>query len=90
MYRRDEFGVPTGALVEPTDGPWDDCFVDTGPVVLALRPRSRRRVTSSDCDHWVVFDEPADATCVEPQSGPPDGFNLAPRRRPRHDPLPAR
>jgi aldose 1-epimerase len=24
----------------------------------------------------VIFDEPSDATCVEPQSGPPDAFNL--------------
>jgi aldose 1-epimerase len=24
----------------------------------------------------VVYDEPAHATCVEPQSGPPDAFNL--------------
>jgi aldose 1-epimerase len=26
----------------------------------------------------VVYDETAHATCVEPQSGPPDAFNLAP------------
>jgi aldose 1-epimerase len=32
----------------------------------------------SECDHWVVFDVPAEATCVEPQSGPPDAFNLTP------------
>jgi len=31
---------------------------------------------SADCDHWVIYDHPADATCVEPQSGPPDAFNL--------------
>ena len=33
---------------------------------------------TSDCRHWVVYDEPAHATCVEPQSGPPDAFNLEP------------
>jgi aldose 1-epimerase len=27
---------------------------------------------SSDCSHWVLYDEPAHATCVEPQSGPPN------------------
>ena len=32
----------------------------------------------SGCDHWVVFDVPTEATCVEPQSGPPDAFNLTP------------
>jgi aldose 1-epimerase len=31
----------------------------------------------SDCDYWVVFDMPAHATCVEPQSATPDAFNLA-------------
>ena len=33
---------------------------------------------TSDCDHWVVYDQPAHATCVEPQSGPPDALNVAP------------
>jgi len=32
----------------------------------------------SGCDHVVVYDQPTDATCVEPQSGPPDAFNLQP------------
>ncbi|MFM8955562.1 MAG: hypothetical protein ACKOH9_07230, partial [Actinomycetota bacterium] len=32
----------------------------------------------SDCSHWVVYDQPEHAICVEPQSGPPDGFNLEP------------
>ena len=33
---------------------------------------------SSACDHWVVYDEPPHATCVEPQTGPPDAFNIRP------------
>jgi aldose 1-epimerase len=79
MYRRDDVGLPTGELLEPTAGPWDDCFVNTDPVVLRYDRRSASTVTvTSDCDHWVVFDEPAHATCVEPQSGPPDAFNLIP------------
>ncbi len=32
---------------------------------------------SSDCDYWVVYDMPTNATCVEPQSGLPDAFNMA-------------
>lgn len=79
MYRRDEFGIPTGELVPPSEGAWDDCFVNTDPVVLhydrTVAPAVR---VESDCDHWVVFDMPTDATCVEPQSGPPDAFNLSP------------
>jgi aldose 1-epimerase len=75
MYERDAEHMPSGRIVEPRPGPWDDCFVNTAPVGLRF-PGFDVTVTS-DCDHWVVFDEPRDATCVEPQSGPPDAFNLA-------------
>lgn len=79
MYQCDAFGIATGELVEPTGGPWDDCFVNTEPVVLHYdRPMVPVVTVTSDCDHWVVFDHPSDATCVEPQSGPPDAFNLMP------------
>jgi aldose 1-epimerase len=79
MYERDGFGLPTGVLVAPTAGPWDDCFVAAGPVTLHYdRPAAPAVRIDADVDHWVVFDEPHDATCVEPQSGPPDAFNLTP------------
>jgi aldose 1-epimerase len=77
MYRRDEFGLPTGELVEPSAGPWDDCFVNVDAVRLTYDRVAAPTVTvAADCDHWVIFDEPTEATCVEPQSGPPDAFNL--------------
>jgi aldose 1-epimerase len=80
MYERDEVGLPTGQLVAPTAGPWDDCFVNTAPVTLHYDRESVSVVTiSSDCDHWVVYDMPGHATCVEPQSGPPNAFNLRPQ-----------
>jgi aldose 1-epimerase len=79
MYERDEFGLPTGELVEPSDGPWDDCFVTTEPIVLHYdRPIAPIVTVQSGCDHVVIYDHPDDATCVEPQSGPPDAFNLQP------------
>lgn len=75
MYRRDDEGIPTGELVEPAPRPWDDCFV--GPRGrLELHYRDLIVSIASDCDHWVVYDRPRHATCVEPQSGPPDGANL--------------
>ncbi|MCU1395412.1 MAG: aldose epimerase [Ilumatobacteraceae bacterium] len=75
MYERDAEHIPTGRLVPTPPGPWDDCFVDmTAPVRLACGPFDI--AITSDCSHWVVFDQLAHATCVEPQSGPPDGFNL--------------
>jgi aldose 1-epimerase len=76
MYERDG-SLPTGDLVPPNAGPWDDCFVNTDPI--SLHYPDIVLTVSSDCDHVVVYDEPTHATCVEPQSGPPDAFNLRPR-----------
>ena len=75
-YPRDAEGLATLPLAAPPAGPWDDCFLNDQPVLLH-RQGQRVRLTS-DCKHWVVYDETAHATCVEPQSGPPDAFNLAP------------
>lgn len=77
MYPRDAEGIAVLPTVPPAPGPWDDCFLNQAPVVLH-RDGRRLRLTS-DCRHWVVFDEPAHATCVEPQTGPADAFNLEPR-----------
>lgn len=78
MYPRDGEGMATLPLVSPTPGPWDDCFVGRGEVALVLA--GQRLQVNADTDHWVVYDGAAHATCVEPQTGPPDGFTLAPRR----------
>lgn len=76
-YPRDDEGMATLPLAPPPPGPWDDCFVNDAPVILH-RNGLRLRLTS-DCNDWVVYDQPAHATCVEPQSGPPDAFNLQPQ-----------
>lgn len=76
FYRRDAEGIAVRPTVAPQQGPWDDCFINHEPVLIH-RHGKRLRLTS-DCSHWVVYDEPAHATCVEPQTGPPDAFNLAP------------
>lgn len=79
MYLRDEEGIATGRLVAPGARPWDDCFTD-----LRHPPRLRWEgylalTIESTCLDWVVFDEPAHAVCVEPQTAPPDGPNLHPQ-----------
>jgi aldose 1-epimerase len=73
-YRRDD-EVTIDELVPVPDGPWDDCFVNTEPVEVTIDD-ARLRLTS-DCDRWVVYDERDYATCIEPQTGPPDAFNIA-------------
>ena len=78
MFVRDAAVIPTGELIEPTARPWDDCFTGlrsaptlTWPGVLSLE-------LTSSCDYWVVFDEPPETICVEPQSSPPDFVHLDP------------
>jgi len=73
-YPRDADGIAVLPTVAVGEGPWDDCFINTAPVVL--RSAGQVLTLRSDSDHWVVYDEPSHATCVEPQGGPPDAFNL--------------
>ncbi len=76
MYLRDDDYIPDGRAVSPPPPPpWDDCF--TGPLHTPRLWISGIEVSiSSDCDYWVVYDMPAHATCVEPQTALPDAFNL--------------
>lgn len=85
MYERDADGIATNSIVEPgPPGTLDDCLVDPlAPPSLVVpggrgTPDTEIELTS-DCRHWVVYDRPDHATCVEPQSGPPDGFTLEPQ-----------
>lgn len=76
MYVRDGDGLPTGELVPPTPGPWDDCFTGLRADPRITWPDRLGLESSSSADHWVVFTEPAHAICVEPQTGPPDFVHL--------------
>lgn len=78
-YPRDAAGIARAAVAGIPPSPWDDCFISARPVILHRAGQALR--LCSDCDHWVVFDERGHATCVEPQTGPPDAFNLLPGRR---------
>ncbi len=75
-FPRDAEGIAGHALTKPVRGPWDDCFRNRLPVVLERGAHALR--LESACPYWVVYDEPRHATCVEPQSGPPDAFNGGP------------
>ena len=74
MVERGTDGLPTGALIEPRRGPWDDCFRVPTPPLLTW-PGALAVSLSSSSPWWVVYDEPADTVCVEPQSAPPDAFS---------------
>ena len=75
MYVRDADYIAVAELVPPKPHPWDDCFVEPLAPIRLHYPDLTVTI-SSDCDHWVVYDVPAGLTCVEPQSGPPDAFNI--------------
>lgn len=75
MYVRDDEYIAIPELVPPKPHPWDDAFIE--PLApLRLHYKALTVTIESDCDHWVVYDEPDDVTCVEPQSGPPDAFTI--------------
>ncbi|MFD6226911.1 aldose 1-epimerase [Streptomyces sp. NPDC060232] len=80
--------LPTGKRIDRRPGPWDDCFgmPDGVDVTLTWPGTLELRITSRS--EWVVvYDEEAEAVCVEPQSGPPNGINTAPRLVTPVDPL---
>ena len=79
MYLRDEEYIPSGELISPPVGPWDDCFTEVvAPPRLSWVGGPTLTLTST-CDYWVVYDQPTHAICVEPQTGPPDAFTLDPQ-----------
>jgi aldose 1-epimerase len=78
MYERDDEWIAVDRLVDVPDRAWDDCFINVEPVRFSVGGVDLRM--TSGCDHWVVFDMRDHATCVEPQTGPPDAFNIRPNR----------
>ncbi|MDX2562621.1 aldose 1-epimerase [Streptomyces sp. TX20-6-3] len=80
--------LPTGRRIDPTPGPWDDCFGMTGGVDVTLTwPEELELKVTSRAEWVVIYDEPEEAVCVEPQSGPPNGLNTHPRLVTPIDPL---
>ena len=73
MVERGGDGLPTGRLTDPAPGPWDDCFQLASAPVLTW-PGALELTLTSSAQWWVVYDEPADTVCVEPQTAPPDAF----------------
>jgi aldose 1-epimerase len=79
MYLRDAAGITTAKRVSPPPaGPWDDCFTDLRRPPVLRWPGFLELTIESDCPAWVVYTEPEDALCVEPQTAPPDALNTGP------------
>ncbi len=76
QYALDGRALPTGELVAPTGGPYDDCFRGVRAPPRLVWPGALALTLTSSADHWVVFDRLPDVVCVEPQTGQPDAVAL--------------
>jgi aldose 1-epimerase len=80
MYVRDAEDIPTGAVLEPPPpGPWDDTFTGMSQSPVLRWSDGVAASVSSNCDFWVIYTKPDHASCVEPQTGPPNEFNTKPQ-----------
>lgn len=76
MLERGADGLPTGQLTLPGPRPWDDCFTGLRSAPRVTWPGILQLELTSTTDYWVVYDEPVEGICVEPQTAPPDIVNL--------------
>ena len=74
MLQRDKSGIATEVQIRPPTTPVDDCFINPDEL-LTITIGNAQLTLLSDCSHWVIYDIPTEATCIEPQSGPPNGIN---------------
>lgn len=77
MLERGVDHLPTGRRVEPpppNTRRFDDCFVDVRWPVVLTWPGTLRLEVHAGCPAVVLYDEPDDAVCVEPQTAPPDAL----------------
>ena len=77
MLQRDISGITTDQRVPFPRRKYDDCFVkpETMPWIQVDDVKVE---ISSDCSHWVIYNENPDTVSFEPQSGPPNGINSEP------------
>ena len=82
MYVRDSDGIADTKSVHQQHDlmqkQLDDCFTDAVSAPVLIFENGLTVHLESDCSHWVVYNEPSHAICVEPQSGPPNGLNSEP------------
>jgi aldose 1-epimerase len=74
MLAKGPDGLPTGEVVPPPPGPWDDCFIGLVRPPVVRWPGAVAVSVRSDAAWWVVYTEREEGICIEPQTGPPNGF----------------
>lgn len=68
--------LPTGNLLAPSAGPWDDAFTGVNGTPSLRWPGALRLSIETQAPWWVVYNKEDGAICVEPQSSPPDAATL--------------
>jgi aldose 1-epimerase len=76
MLERDSEGLPSGKSIAPSKQPWDDAFTQIRGVPSVIWEDVARIEIECDAPWWVVYNEDAEAVCIEPQTAPPDAANL--------------
>jgi aldose 1-epimerase len=76
MFETGSNHLPTGRLIEPTPGPWDDAFGEVRGVPKIYWEDALEISIECDAPYWVVYDQDPEGICIEPQTAPPDAANL--------------
>lgn len=76
MFERGDDYLPTGKLIKPTPGPWDDAFTEVRGTPKIYWEDALQIEIDCDTPYWVVYDQDSDGICIEPQTAPPDAANL--------------
>jgi aldose 1-epimerase len=76
IYERDADGIATRRTVPPPPGPWDECFTELRRPPVLRWPGFLELTIESDARDWVVYTEPEQAICVEPQTAPPGALGV--------------
>lgn len=74
-YACDNQQIPNGILIEPGASPWDDCFIGVKQPPTILWPAALELSIHSPSSHWVVYNQPAHALCVEAQTAAANAIN---------------
>lgn len=77
QYVKDNKSITLNETKEIGTPPFDDAFFVPSGKGFIEWPEALRIDFSTALETFVVFDEPEDVFCIEPQTGPPDAINRA-------------
>ncbi len=76
MFKRGDDYLPTGEIINPTQPPWDDTFMEVVGIPEIVWPGAARLTMECDTPYWMVYSQDEDGICIEPVTAPPDAQNL--------------